>query len=786
MKTLKPGDLLAGLGSLAMLVVVSTAIRAGFASPPADVPARDAPDAFQKQVRPLLERYCVDCHSTEGAEAGVVLDVFANQAEAVKDGRTWLRVRDALEGNIMPPAGELQPSLVEREGIITWVEKDYLTAQRGRWKGSAPVVIRRLNRQEYNNTIRDLLGLDLHLADDFPADDIGYGFDNVGSALNISPVHVEKYLDAAEQAMDQAIRLPDAEGLPPAELIGLRTYRLPPDKPVEFEHALKPGLYLVDFSLVRVGVAENVPPPRLVVGFGKDRRTVEAVRVQDETVVYRYWLHAAEGDKLVHVALAPGQAKSADVVKPREVTANVSGDQRYGNDRGLHVDSMVVHGPVRLEEQDLPETHRKILLRAPGFGDASRLETAREVVARFAERAFRRPPRPEEVERILAIYRLADERGESFERSAQVALTTVLASPQFLFLAEPEPDHPGEDRRLTDFELANRLSYFLWSSMPDEELFREAREGTLRASLRSQVARMLGDPKADALVENFAGQWLQLRRLRDTTPDQELFPTFDDPLRQAMRQETEEYLGHILRENRGVLELLDSDYTFLNEPLARHYGIEGVKGDAFQRVSLADHRRGGVLTQASVLTLTSNPNRTSPVKRGQWILQQILGTPPPPPPPDVPKLDESRQAADGGSLRDRLEAHRARPECASCHQQMDPLGFALENYDAVGRWRILDGNFPVDPSGELAGGRKFQDAQELKQILSSAAGKKFARCLVKNLLTYALGRGLDAYDHETVEEITNTLASDSYRIQTLILGIVESRAFQYRGVARPS
>ena len=738
-------------------------------------------DAFQKQVLPIIERYCVDCHSKEEAEAGIVLDRFEDQAAAVEDGRTWLRVRDALEGHIMPPLDEPQPSSKEREALIGWIENDFLAAQCGKQAGSAPVVIRRLNRQEYNNTIRDLLGVDLRLADAFPPDDIGFGFDNVGSALNISPIHVEKYLDAAEIALDRAIVLPDAAGYPPIELIGLKTYPLPPEKSVEFKHSLKPGRYLVDFSLVRVGIAESVAPPRLVVGFGKDRRIVEAVRVQDETVVYRYWLDVAEGDDLVHVSLAPGQAKGANVARPAEVAANVSGDQRYEGDRGLHVDSMVVHGPVLPGTSPLPESHRKILFLTPGYGDKSRLDCGRRVIARFAERAFRRPVQPDELDRVLEVFRMAHDRGESHERCVQVALTTILASPRFLFLVEPEG---SEDRPLTEFELASRLSYFLWSTLPDEELSREAGEGKLRINLRRQVARMLDDPRSGQFVENFAGQWLQLRRLEGVTPDKALFPGFDGPLREAMRKETEHYFASILRDNRSILELLDSDYTFVNETLARHYGIEGVAGGEFRRVALADRRRGGILTQASILTLTSNPNRTSPVKRGQWILQQLLGTPPPPPPPDVAKLDEGQQAAGAASLRERMETHRSNPQCASCHQQMDPLGFALENFDAVGRWRIADGPFPIDPAGELVGGRKFSNVGELKQLLRSAENKKFARTLIANALTYGLGRGLEAYDSCTIEDIRGRLAADGYRIRNIIFGIVESRAFQYRGVAR--
>ena len=772
MKTFKFDCVLLCFATFSMVVALAPAI--------AEEPKTR--DAFQTKVLTSLEHYCIDCHNQDEAEAGIVLDRFENQEAAVKDGPTWLRVRDALQGRIMPPVDMPQPALEELDGIIAWIENDFLAANCAKQVSSAPVVIRRLNRHEYNNTIRDLLGLDLHLADGFPADDIGFGFDNVGSALNISPAHIEKYLDAAELALHKAIVLPDTKDFSPIELIGLRTYPLPPTAPVEFKHSLKPGRYLADFSLVRVGIAESVPPPRLVIGFGKDRRTVDAVQVQDETVVYRYWLKVAEGDNLVHVALAPGQTGNANLVKPTEVAVNVSGDKRYGNDTGLHVDSMVVRGPVALKTEELPDSHRRILFRTPEYGDQSRLECARQVIARFAERAFRRPVPPDEVERVLKIFRLAHDRGESYERGVQLALATVLASPQFLYLVEPEETR--QDRPLTEFELASRLSYFLWSSMPDDELFREARAKTLKANLRRQVVRMLDDPKSAEFVENFTGQWLQLRKLAGVAPDKELFGGFDETLRGAMRQETEQYFAHILRKNRSVLELLDSNYTFVNDALARHYEIDGVKGAEFRQVALADRRRGGVLTQASVLTLTSNPNRTSPVKRGQWILQQILGTPPPPPPPEVAKLDESKQAAEAASLRERMEVHRTKPECAACHQQMDPLGFALENYDAVGRWRTMDGEFPIDPSGKLIGGRKFSDIKELKQLLGSTASKKFTRCLIENMLTYGLGRGLEAFDYCVVEDIRQQLVANDYRIQNIIFGIVESKAFQNRGIVK--
>ena len=744
---------------------------------PADGASRE--DAYRAEILPMLEQYCIDCHAEVYAEGGIILDRFADREAAVGDAETWLRVLDAVEGRLMPPADMPQPTVEELEAVVSWIERDVIASRAGS-AAPPPVVLRRLNRQEYDNTIRDLIGLDLGLSASFPQDEIGFGFDNVGSALNVSPIHVEKYLDAAERALDAAIVAPSVEGLAPAELIGLRTYPLPLGGSVEFEHALKPGRYLADFSLVRVRVAESVPPPRLVIGFGSDRRTVEAARVQDETVVYRYWLNVAEGDDTVHVSVAPGQSE-AEVLGTEAITALDGGDQRYGDDRGLHVDSMVVRGPAPDGAGGLPESHRRILFVDPGPGDEGRIEAARRVIERFSTRAFRRPADPDEVEGILDLFRLAHDRGESFERSVQVALSSVLVSPRFLYLVEP--DEAEGDRPLDDFELASRLSYFLWSSMPDDEMSRLARDGTLRSDLRRQVDRMLDDPRADAFVSNFVGQWLQLRKLDGVARDESLFPGFDDELRDAMRRETELFFADLLRENRSALELLDSDHTFVNEELARHYGIDGVSGGEFRRVSLEGRPRGGVLTQASVLTLTSNPNRTSPVKRGQWILQQILGTPPPPPPPDVPELGEGNEAAEAASLRERLELHRSNPECASCHSQMDPLGFALENFDAIGRWRDSDGDSPIDPSGELAGGLAFDDAEGLRRILVESSAKKFSRTLVEHLMTYALGRGLVPDDYPTVEAVRERLVEDDHRIRSILYGIVESDNFQRRGIA---
>ena len=745
---------------------------------------------YEQLVRPLIQQYCLDCHSGDDPQAGIALDRFVDEPAALAGGEVWFRVLDALESRIMPPDDMPQPGADAISLATRWIEGDFLQAQCGTSPGPAPVVVRRLNRHEYNNTIRDLLGLDLRPADDFPQDEIGFGFDNVGAALTVSPSHIEKYLEAAERVAEAAIATPDVEGLSPAELIGLQPYRLKRGEPAEFEHEFTAGRYLADVTVP--GKYDASAPPALTIGFGTDRRTVVPVVVRPESLIYRLWLTAADGKNTVSLALPPGPGDKDDVAATDAVEAPVperrsrpqDGEPEgpYGRDPDTFVvDSIVIRGPARIEPDRLPISHRTILFSTPQIGEESRADCARRVIAPFAERAFRRPLRAGELQRLLDVFRLADERGESFERAVQVLVSTILVSPQFLYLLEPEP--ATEDRLLTEFELASRLSYFLWSSLPDDELFEQARQGTLRRNLRSQAARMLADPKSDAFVENLTGQWLQLRKLDGVAPDRQLFPTFDNALRGAMREETERFFAHILRNDRSVLELLDADYTFLNERLARHYGIAGVEGSEFRQAALGGGPRGGLLTQASVLTLTSNPNRTSPVKRGQWILEQLLGTPPPPPPPDIEPLDDSRDAMQAASLRERLERHRANPECAACHNRMDPLGFALENFDATGRWRATDSGFAIEPAGRLTDGRAFADAGALKQLLKSQP-KLFCRCLIENMLTYALGRGLELNDRCTVEEIRRKLVEQDYRISTIIVGIIESPQFQHRGVSR--
>ena len=428
-----------------------------------------------------------------------------------------------------------------------------------------------------------------------------------------------------------------------------------------------------------------------------------------------------------------------------------------------------------------PEAWRRVFVAHPGK-QLTWPEAARKILTRLVSRAYRRPATQKEVERLVEFVENVRAQGGSFEAGIGAALQALLVSPHFLFKVEldPYPNDPRAVHPLNEFELATRLSYFLWSSMPDEELRRHAREGTLHSDLKPQVRRMLKDDKARALARNFAGQWLQLPKLQTAEPDRNRFPQFDDALRHAMRTETELFFSAIVSEDRSLLELVDADFTFLNGTLARHYGIADIEGDEFRRVALDGTSRGGLLTQASILTLTSNPDRTSPVRRGKWIMTNILGTPPPSPPPGVSELADTDQEVAADSPRKRLEHHRRNPRCAACHEKMDPLGFAFENYDAVGRWRITDGEFAIDPSGILPGGQRFGGPQELKAILRGGRKQEFVRCLTEKMLAYALGRSLEYYDEPTLEQITSALVGDDYRFTTLILTIVSSDPFQKR------
>ena len=651
---------------------VSVATRGSAGSPAAAADTRPADSArsrvsapravpiHSRDVAPIFERYCLGCHNSASAKGGVVLDVFRDGPGRVEHQSLLLRVEENLRSASMPPDGEPRPEPEELATLFAWLD----AVSGSEASSPARITIRRLNRAEYNNTVRDLIGLDLRPADDFPADDIGYGFDNVGDVLAIPPILVEMYLSAAEKVMRESFRtaeIRDCIMTPPADAIPLVFRRYTP--PVRGPRAEK---------RLRISVAGEDP----------------------------------------------------------ELTRQ----QRIYN-----------------------------ILRA------------------FADKAFRRPATHDELMRLLAIVLSAEKDGEEPDDSIQLALRAVLTSPHFLLRFDQvrKPGSSGEPVPENDFNLAARLSYFLWSSMPDEELVRLAARGMLGRgeTLRAQVGRMLRDPRSRALAENFAGQWLQTRKLRDFTPDPVQFPQFDESLRFAMLTETERFCRSIQDEDRSVLEFLDADYTFLNERLARHYGIAGVTGEQFRRVSVAGTPRGGILTQASILAVTSNPTRTSPVKRGKWILENILGVPPSPPPSGVEALKEGRGKGAAGTLRQRMERHRSDPACASCHRRMDPLGFCLENFDALGNWRTHEGDQLIDATGKLPGAREIRGPAELRASLL-ARRDAFVRCLTVKMLTYALGRGLQRADHRAIDRITTGLHRDGYRFSALIVAIVESDPFR--------
>lgn len=588
--------------------------------------------SFAAHAAPFLRAHCVSCHGNDEPESGLSFTKYDKSANIQTDYEIWEKVRRMLVERQMPPEDKPRPPERELRAAVAAIDAELAKYDCFDQEQPGRVTIRRLNRAEYNNTVRDLVGIDFTPADDFPSDDVGNGFDNIGDVLSMSPLLVEKYVAAAEAIVDKAL---------------------------DDEQA---------------------------------RATIFVDRASD---------------------------------------------------------------------------------------DLSEREAVRKNLTRFVFRAYRRPATDKELSRLFRFVRATMEQGATDEEAVRTTLVAILASPHFLFRVELDPETEAPVRQLNDFELASRLSYFLWSSMPDAELFRLARQGELHkpAQLESQVKRMLKDERSQALTKNFAGQWLQLRSLIDVTPDATAYPKFDDRLRTSMRRETELFFESVVREDRSVLDFLTADFSFVDERLAEHYDIDGIEGDNFRRVQLPENRRG-VLTQASILLLTSNPTRTSPVKRGKWILDNILGEPPPPPPEGVEELGEDTETL--GSLRERMEQHRANESCAVCHRKMDTLGFGLENFDVTGAWRERDGRFEIDAAGALPGGRDFETASQLMGILATDKRDDFCRCLAEKMLTYSLGRGLQSYDRCAVDEILKQLNKDDFRFSSLVTAIVKSAPFTSR------
>jgi hypothetical protein len=734
--------------------------------------------SFQHQIAPLVAKYCGNCHGEKQQIAGISFAKYQDDVSVLKGRDVWGKASIKLAAEQMPPKGLPQPTAAERALLTTWIDAKLSKAD-CTIKDPGRVTLRRLNRAEYNNTIRDLLGVDFHPADEFPNDDVGYGFDNIGDVLSISPLLMEKYLAAAEKIVAMAIVTPDAQG--PAtrfEAEKLQTTASGPVYPGVGRGLFSNGEVYTEFTFPRdgeyliraraYGQQAGEEPAKMAFRLdGQDLATVEVTAVEASPQVYETSAQVKAGKRRLAVAF------TNDYFNPQAPRGTP-------RDRNLILHYVEVVGPTQAHPTP-PASQKRILIVQPK-SKTDHAACARQILARFARRAYRRPVTAAEVDRLVRCVSMAEKEGESFEKGVQLAIEAVLVSPSFLFRVEtdPNPKDPKASRLLNDYEIASRLSYFLWSSMPDEPLFAVAAKGRLKRPevLAAQAARMLKDPKARALTENFAGQWLQLRNLKNVNPDPARFADWNNGLRADMQKETELFFETVVKEDRSVLDFLDGRFTFLNERLAKHYGIDGVKGDQFQRVALSGDQRMGVLTQGSILTITSNPTRTSPVKRGKWILEQILGTPPPPPPPNVPELKDAGGMLTG-TLRQRMEQHRKDPGCASCHARLDPLGFGLENYDAVGAWRAKEGDLPIDASGTLPGGKTFQTPAQLIGILKSQK-EMFVRTLASFMLTYALGRGMEAYDRCTLDQITANVGKNNYRFSSLVAEIVKSDPFRMR------
>ncbi len=726
--------------------------------------------SFENSVRPVFTQTCSQCHNAQLASAG--LNVTALSANSMIQNRAeWEKILRRVRTGEMPPPDVTRPPDAQMNAFVNFVQSEFDRADASVKPDPGRVTAHRLNRNEYSNTIRDLLGVNFRAEKYFPTDDSGDGFDNIGEVLTVSPVLMEKYMSAAERIADWAI-----------------STEIPP-KPITVEYASKDkritrvdrstieAAHRVDFAgdyTLRFGLpgerAKDAKPVTL--GFWMDGKLLHSMQVETKPSGLVYFDPYSEEE--MHLYLPAGDHVFRAGFIDDDFVKGLSDKDLYNNKQNKFFNSIVFIGPTASTLEK--ESRKKILICNPDSGRAC----VQKIVSTLARRAYRRPVTSGEVASLLHFVDLAKSDGQTTEQGIQLALQAILVSPNFLFHIERDaaPTDPTKVHQVSEFELASRLSYFLWSSMPDDELLNLAEAGKLRGALDARVKRMLADPRSAALASNFAGQWLETRNLDFISPDPKKFPEWNPELRDAMKTETTMFFEYMLRENRPISEFLDAKYTFLNERLAKHYGIAGVTGPEFRRVDLATDQRGGVLSQAGVLTVSSYPTRTSPVIRGKYVLQNILGTPPPPPPPDVPVLDE---AAVGtlGSMRQQLEKHRNDPTCASCHGRMDPLGFGLENYDAIGKWRTMDGKFPVDSSGTLPDGKTFSSPAEMRAILMSQL-PQFSRTLIEKMLTYSLGRGLKTYDGRTVDNMNRELGASGYRFQALIQQIVLSVPFQSR------
>ena len=748
-------------------------------------------ERFKASIEPILFDYCYDCHGDGDDKGNVAFDAYETPEAIVADVDLWAHVLKNVRAGMMPPAKKSRPDVEEIQELVDWIKSDVFridpeNVDPGR------VTVRRLNRVEYGNTIRDLMGVRFNSEVEFPPDDTGFGFDNIGDVLSISPLLLEKYMQAAEQIVAEAVPLVELEmesriasrGDFRGEGEGNGDY-LDFYKPYELEHVFdieKEGIYRVVFETTVLG------------SFDFDAgRALGRLSIDEEEMFEREYVwgeRKAERDEY-EFHWKSGTKRFAFIQEPLSDPADKK------NPIGLRISRASVVGPIAKEHWVRPANYERFFPEGPAPNDlAEKRAYAHRILAGFTKLAFRRPVEDRLVERLVEIAEVTYlESGTRFEEGIARAMVAVLASPRFLFRIESTLPGNGTSHQLIDeHALASRLSYFFWSTMPDAELTALADQGRLRESLDEQVQRLFEDRRSEALIENFTGQWLQARDVESVPINaREVLGgqrrrggrrvDFDSELRKSMRRETEMAFSHVARNDLSVLDLLDADYTFLNERLANHYGIEGVEGREMRLVKLPEgDPRGGILTQGTALTVTSNPTRTSPVKRGLFVLDNILGTPPPPPPAAVPELEEAgREITDHEpSVREMLERHRNEPICRSCHERMDPLGLALENFNALGMWRDKDGDADIESAGRLITGEQFADIRELKKVLREEQKTNFYRCLTEKFLTYAIGRGLEFYDVQTVDNIVAELEQSGGRFSALLNGVVDSAPFQKR------
>jgi cytochrome c5 len=787
-----------------LVLVLGVCVLALVLYPAPQQPSGPAPPAALSPAaeRALLDQYCVTCHNQKLKTAGLMLDKA--DTDHIGDGaEIWEKVVRKIHGGTMPPLGMPRPDQSTLDAFASSLETSLDRAAISRPEpGRAGM--HRLNRTEYQNAVRDLLALKIDVSSLLPADDESNGFDNMADVLRVSPSLLEQYLSASRTVsslavgnrglgpVSQVYQLPPTlaqaehiEGLPLGTRGGILIHQnFPLDGEYEFSTFLlrnivgyMPGLeYPHQFEITVDGVRIFLSH----VGGEEDNKMMDtnlglAGNTIDARLRVRVPLNAGPHDVAVDF-IEKNHSESVEPLQP--FTRNL--DLQDMN--GIPIINRVqITGPFAASGSGDTPSRRRIFVCRP-TGESDELPCAKNIISTLARRAYRRSVNDADLEILLSFYQKGRNKG-TFDAGIETAMRLILSDPKFLYRIESDPANavPGTINRVSDLELASRLSFFLWSTIPDDELLTLATQGKLKdpVVLAQQVKRMLADPKAEALVTNFASEWLFLRNLQSVNPASEDFPNFDENLRQAFRTETEMFVGSVMREDRNVTDLLTANYTFVNERLAKHYGIPNIYGSQFRRVPVTDDARRGLLGQGSILTVTSYPTRTSPVLRGKWILENILGTPPPAPPPNVPALKENDEGGKVTTVRERMEEHRRNPACATCHRVMDPLGFSLDNFDAIGQWRSKEAGLPIDASGQLADGTKVNGVVDLRRALLLHP-ERFVGTMTEKLMTYALGRGLEYYDMPVVRSIARDAARNDDRFSSLVMGIVKSTPFQMR------